>query len=1156
MKKARKIAAFLIAAAMSLCVLPSSAIAEEAGSGTVTEISDGTNDGTGDGTSEVGDGESEEGSEDYGIAPMSLLPIKEVIDKEVTIDRIKSGIDGYSEYAYYVKEALGQILFEDEIITDLDSCNKVIMYSDFEDSDKYRKVEWDDIIEPSTVYLSGNTYSTYANFIVGDGDQLSIDNIKYRNVHITFSSFGQQFVDDLKFNLYDESGKRISPINSQEFMTNDDGDHYYYVSKDLSVIQIGKGKLPGLNITLPKEYTTEDVKIYDGLIYDKKALASAKDITKELTDDSKPYQMTSSYSGAMWCSKDMTFSVTTSSGYECLIPVRFYVGINSNYITLNSGSGRNGYINDSLNNIYISDLYVFYGKNNFDGIDAYVTAKYCDYTNNNGNNNPEAVDFACFGDYSSPKAAESAGEKNIKDDLFVNGVKVDFTRFKDETKNTLDDGTKVTLREVKFTIFDTYGAVMHRSFYFAITPDKNSASSHLSEDTYFNVSGAGGGSEPVSSYPMPSGDDSYFMNGYQTIFMLNENGGPVKSGEIKPIFTPSGGAKITREDDNEEQVSGVSTVEFNAPETVVKYYAVSENNERLKNYWVTFITQQSGAHLFVNGINSAEKDQTPKREVFLDSAHNYVHDIFIANTGSEKLTDITAVLSEDTKGVKLDPYWQVIDGSTRSLNPFKKLGYNEFDSIAKIRLIPEKEGKFGAISGKLTISSNGGECTIELSGLAGVPKITTTQNQIFDGVKYVPYSCIIGTNNMYETNGMSFKLVRGNLPEGLTLNENTGEIYGVPKEAGSFPITVQATYTGNVPTDSSDYTSTASYVLLIKDNTDDNVDAVNSDDQGEKLTKSIDKYLTVYYNGRNGNYPISIDRVETSTGGLLRNEFFDSEGKYASDFMAFYLDGEKLTEGQDYTAVEGSTVITVIEQTLKNLAIEENSTHTLAAEFRAEKKPDGEFSRSAQNIHLKYVNLHPKNDISGGSGNTGNPGSVSGSHQAVGMPAATLAKSKPASVSSRSVNAVMSFVDGNGKPLSGVALELHSDPMTALTDASGAAAFDNIEFGKHTLYIKDSSGKALAEKKFSIASGKSVKIKNDVITAVAGEPLYLSVQFDGSEITFLTAGGEDVSVAAGIDADGEIIEVNFNNNRYFAFIIIPIIAVSAALILFAKKRNN
>ena len=1268
MKKARKIAAFLIAAAMSLCVLPSSVIAEETGTGVVSEINgeeggdviseasgdeteetgDDETEETGDDvTSEAGDGETtegtgeeeseeEEGSEDYGIAPMSLLPMTEVedtinIDREATIisgekpyytvkvsellsdkfsaerllsegkytgdlvysidntddyvmtnwdDEIKiysktavvyfiaskdqlnpsknlykinvniksyesqeaaeilidrtggipESLSGAPEYSYYVKEALADILKYD-----IDSSGKILYSDTYVD----RPINFDDIL----TIKSTNLYLNYEYINDFENDIHEFCKTAEDNISLIVEKSGKKILYNIKvklvYSIFSPELTVYSPDNVKLAVAGGQ----YYTTSNTEYVSISDEKLKstdqiGISISLPSGYSSSDVSVYEGEYKTVSDIPESKNITSKVIG-SQPYKIGTVRS---FC---LTYVISGKNGkYAVPIYYQIYATINNVYLTAKSKSSyySSTYLYASERSRYNNELcYTVYG-NNYSDVELYIRASYNDFINPKPNG-ADSIKAACIGTYKSE--SEMPKDKEIKSQIFVDytelGLKIDLSACRDTVIYNRDK-EPVNVKAFDLTSVDVYNTVHNSTIYFKLVKDEEP----VITSTSFSVTGAskesGNEKDVYNSYKVAENNDDSSFYGYQTIFILDGEDPVADETTIYPIFETQDGIRVRRRDDTEIQESGKSAITFKSGDPIM-YYAVSS---RERNYWVTFVTQQTGgSKLFVNGTNVEEHKNTetgnPKREIFLTGAGSG-HDILFANIGDAELRNISVELI-DANGIELDPYWTVLGDGKKSLAPFKKSG-NAMESVAKVRIVPTEDAsdELRLVSGKLVISSNGGSETIELTGIAGTPKIITTQDEIYDGVKYVPYSCFILTNNkLNEQVSMEFSY-SGVLPRGLKLDKTTGEIYGIPQETGEFPITVTAKYIGKFELDNPDYVSTADYVITVKENTDENVKAVNTDRQGEDLTKEVSREITVYYSGIDSEgYPETISRIE------MDSDIFESQGNF-DDFMGFYLDGEDVPLN-GFNAERGSTIITVLEQTFSVIPISSNTTpHTLAAEFREGHDKTKKLTRSAQNVYLNFVNVP-----NGSSGNE-NGNSVNASHNAVGMKPEII-KNKT-SAASRSVNAVMSFVDGNGKPLSGVALELHSDPMTALTDASGAAAFDNIEFGKHTLYIKDSSGKTLAEKKFSIASGKSVKIKNDVITAVAGEPLYLSVQFDGSEITFLTAGGEDVSVAAGIDADSEIIEVNFSNNRYFVFIIIPIIAVSAALILFAKKRNN
>ena len=108
-----------------------------------------------------------------------------------------------------------------------------------------------------------------------------------------------------------------------------------------------------------------------------------------------------------------------------------------------------------------------------------------------------------------------------------------------------------------------------------------------------------------------------------------------------------------------------------------------------------------------------------------------------------------------------------------------------------------------------------------------------------DGVQYVPYSSLIQTNNMYESDAVTFELTGGELPEGVIVKPN-GEVYGIPTEYGEFTFTVTAVYRGDETlSDSKEFT------LTILDNTNENVE--NATDTGYELLDRVPGYDGLLY---------------------------------------------------------------------------------------------------------------------------------------------------------------------------------------------------------------------------------------------------------------------------------------------------------------------
>lgn len=525
------------------------------------------------------------------------------------------------------------------------------------------------------------------------------------------------------------------------------------------------------------------------------------------------------------------------------------------------------------------------------------------------------VEHAAVGNYAT--AEDIKAQTNIKAQLFsdahTGGYKANFK-----------DG-------VSFSVLDIYGDIHN----FVVRAGVKEEIENLppapepgSEDTYFRMESAKetDGAD-LSHYVMPYDADGYYYNGYQTVFLLeNTEGGygPVADSEIVPNFYTGNKVTMYAGHDNAsgtKQESGVTAIPF-TPGKPVQYSAAAENGTHLKNYWVTFLTQVSDAKLFVNGTNdeSRYEDGLPVREVFLDEDHDNRHDVFIANIGDAPLTGLYVRL-ENAQNVALDPYWTIQDTSTKSLAAFttteEGVSYGELPNVAKIRLIPDPDSR-GPISGTLVIgSANGGEVTIKLTGTSGAPKITT--DSIVDGVKYVPYSSLIQTNNMYASDAVSFEITAGQLPGGVTIKPN-GEIYGVPLTAGEFTFTVTATYKDDPAlSDSKEFT------LTILENTWDNV-----------------------WNATDTNYEF-LERLPDIVE-VREDQIFWSKGTYAN-FVDFWLDGKKLTRGVDYFAEEGSTKITISSETIEDAG---EGEHTIAAEFRdgGADNEDSPLKRTAQNYTL------------------------------------------------------------------------------------------------------------------------------------------------------------------------------------------------------------
>ena len=128
------------------------------------------------------------------------------------------------------------------------------------------------------------------------------------------------------------------------------------------------------------------------------------------------------------------------------------------------------------------------------------------------------------------------------------------------------------------------------------------------------------------------------------------------------------------------------------------------------------------------------------------------------------------------------------------------------------------------------------------------------------------------------------------------------------------PLISTSIYGVSVLADGSKWTSDKG--LLITDNREQPIDTIRYEteyvDPGYELTEKVPT--------------INIDQPEASYELVSRGKF--------SEFKDLYLDGNKLTRDVDYTAVAGSTRITIKAQTLVLNPLEVGQQHSLMLEFR------------------------------------------------------------------------------------------------------------------------------------------------------------------------------------------------------------------------------
>lgn len=670
----------------------------------------------------------------------------------------------------------------------------------------------------------------------------------------------------------------------------------------------------------------------------------------------------------------------------------------------------------------------------------------------------DQIEKVVLGEYNTRKEAEQKGAQDITAQILpADGTQLPF-------------GYQTSFGKGQwFTIFLKNGTVV--PYYVSVSESSTQNYDFVQKkDPWFNVTGAKGYKGKVYIVQNSYNDtyDTLYGCGYQTILINDKS---ANLADLIPLFTVG---ENVRAHVGEEQISGQSVQDFSRGPVLYSVFI----GENLRNYQVTFVKKESGPKLFVNGPE--------KREIFLTDYFENRHDILIANVGDADLTGLKVELL-DAVHVKLDDYWIVggAENSTLKAIPDDDVNYlssGPRENLAKIRLLPDGEGE---IKGKLKISADGQEDVyIELTGYASNPKIIT--EALSESVKYVPYSYVVSTNNMFDWNKVTFALDWGTLPKGVSLDPNTGEIYGVPQETGNFYLRIRADFSR-----AEFVSSTADFVLRVKDNSNQNV--YMATDAGYALKDHVGVEAGA------GTY----DYVLQDSGDQL----FTSEG-VLNEFMDLWLNGEKLVEGEDYTKENGSTKITIRSQTFANKANKEGM-NTLSAEFRVDGDLTKDLKRAAQNFRLDIQDNGGSGSGSSGDG-SGNGSSGGGSGSGSSGSDSFGGDSGGGSSDANTATLVMRLVNGEGNPLAGLTAELHSTPKITKTNQNGIAIFRKVESGSHTLYVKDKRGNLLASKSFELVFGDTVNLTGNQVTVKGGGISTFTVQVSGNEMTFLGVQEGDV----------------------------------------------
>lgn len=865
-----------------------------------------------------------------GAAEQSLLPLKE---RNLTVD-----LTGFTPVELTMV-SVDSIFTGNEVLTDTSK----VAWKPYGEA-AYDICQTGDKLN-LTRYCSPSFNYTSWDMFVGSADQLDMTDIKY-HIQVSHQAWSE-WLEPVVY-LQDSSGNRTK--QNQAYIASHYVDSDYMVLADVRFENDCKVEYSSsmkqycsfkLNTEMYPSVNYKSIKAFLGK-YEAEELDGAKDITDQFFSA----DMTQLNAGVT--NREYTLVTYDENGKVtgCLpIAFVFYRGREYNWISFSSVKQKDAdggdYVSYTARRETVEGIDVYEVQSLYAGYKANelysLKGRYYPADSNSANN--EAVTAVYVGIYDSIASANAAGAENIRAKLFSydEDYFADFSQGVYFTVFIGDDGTETQ------EIYTCYFRV----------EEGTEISHYLESESAVNFTGLKGtDGTDIPALCIEKDDDSYGEYNYH--MMLVPQGTDLT--HVAPYFSVTPGAKLYASGGNTPEVSGESYHDLS--NGIMQYTATMENGIEAKNYWLQIITAEEGESLFISSL----KDESAHtrfengiiysdREVLMDKYHGEYHDIFLANIGIEKITNLKAELVSDV--VELDKYYTL--SGNFDLNGFSNTSGNSIanaENMAKIRLLKKDGVEDGTdVTGTLTIKSGDTVLMVlNLTGTIGNPSIVT--KEIPTAVKFVPYGTVIQNSNKYSKNQVTYELYDGELPEGIELKKN-GELYGVPKEAGEYTFTVRTSNSFYSFKSNHDY---ATYTLTVEENTDENVEKAT--DAGYELK----------------------ERVTNVSAGMSDSRLMVSEGVY-SEFQDVYLDGRKLSEGTDYTSESGSTRITLLANTLINVDTSLQS-HTLAIEFRT--KDTDTLKRAAQNYTIGSNDSNDNGSDDSGEDSENNNGGNAGVTSVIG----------------------------------------------------------------------------------------------------------------------------------------------------------------------------
>ena len=1006
------------------------------------------------------------------------------------VARETPGAQYYGDGKYYV-----EVPFEG--FPTLDDTN-VYLYG----GSSYMHLTSEDNIATSQVYdPNSGSYIQKVYLLIGNGSQTDTDNNFYLEVKI------EQVAIDIDLTLTPDNGiNKDAYTKSFSFgITNyvDDTEYKLKLSadKDIKVVKIAN------------TYGQSE---------------EEQDVTSNITGEGYAVKLNDSYYGEKWANYTLTVLYDDGNGNEISVTRQVYIYTSvCNYVVSVKGADsplRIGEQKEMACSFRVSE-------SNKQPDNKYIVT--ISIAQGSATDETDYIKSAFLGQFDEVPETET----DIKDELFGSGYEMDLSG--DQVITLVKANGEILHLNISlytyttepasdgehYPIFSVYDVLREKT-----EEDSDGEVKYTDEN---GVSYVGYGARSVSGYKR----DTYIQENYYQTIIVNDEAFDAsnvtlyaKTAKGQVIWKTTDG-RTQKEMLSAEDVAVLGGQDFS--DGKYHFYSITYCGQVI-NYAVKILkmTENGGTgKLMVVGPQDGEGAKNQTRSVKLTGSK--YHDIYMRNIGDGMVYDLTAELV-GAQNVKIDDFWKL---------DHYDLDYAKGTNEAKVRLLADGDG---TVKARLKITyreTADGDIKTVWINIVGSAYASILTDEFEVGVKYVPYSQLVATNNTNRYSRTKFIVTSGTLPDGLELYSN-GEIYGVPKTTGVFRFTVRE-----------EVSSTSAALLIeIKDNLNDLVWYESTSEPVQTIGDATGGYYDQYEYEAGHCYLVNGDSI----AGMV----FKTELPYEEQFMTLWLNGEELKNGVDYNAEEGSTVITFLSHADTYV---EPGRNTLSTEHRADNhlklnsysdyvnyissSDSLAQNRSAQNFYFVGTEPAPTpadlEETSGGGASGSGPKLPSGTANT--SDSQTANETEPAKQEGGSMTFV--FKTPEGEAVQGLNIELHSKVQKGITDEKGSVTFNGIEDGRHSVYAYNSEGKLLAKKSFQLSD-------NGTALTVNGK----TYNMEAFKVTITV--NEDVSAGAGLNDDGTVIESDAvvtdagKAESPISFIVIMMLAAVIALGAAAKAKSS